>query len=289
MIKILVKFIIDSDGESPKQLVERLRLVGGVPLVGEYDVEVPMSETDRLFPKLEAIHRALRGSGVFYSVSTTSGSGETRAIEASTDEQKILDMRKQIYWAKLARWKDMGIDTTSLEELLERDIEKFKEVSRTYLKEHLDQAQVVEDVTENFKKIDGTVYAFIDNSGVALDDICKACNIDEHESVLSLARLITAGRVTRLTTGDKETYVRIKLTRTLRNPTKSTPAKTPAEASERVFKAVQSKGSTFQQICRQALLPEGQVLSALSELMNSSRLKRVKRGESTLYMHQKEK
>lgn len=288
MIKILVKFVIDSDGESPRQLVERLRAVGGVPLVGEYDVEIPMSETDRLFPKLDAIHRALRGSGALYSVSTSSGSVEKADVGASADEQKILDMRKQLYWAKLVRWKEMGVDTSPLEELLETDIEKFKEVSRTYLREHLDQAQVVEDVTENLKKIDQTVYACLDYDGVPLDKICKSCDIDEHEAVLSLARLITAGRATRLTSGDKETYVRIKRTRTLKNPTKPRPAETLDEALERVFESIHHKGSTFQQICRQARLPEGQVLSSLSDLMTSGKLKRVKRGDNTIYLRKKE-
>ena len=62
MLRILLKFMISSDGESPGQLVQRLRKVGGIPLAGMYDIEVPLSDNDRLFPKLEEIHKRSGGA-----------------------------------------------------------------------------------------------------------------------------------------------------------------------------------------------------------------------------------
>jgi len=49
----------------------------------------------------------------------------------------------------------------------------------------------------------------------------RLTSLGEHEVVLSLARLITAGRVTRLPKEDKEIYVRVKRLRTLREKASS--------------------------------------------------------------------
>jgi len=284
MIKIFVKFIIDSDGESPKQVVERLRHLGGVPMVGEHDVEIPLSETERLFPKLEAIHKSLKGSGVFYTVSTDSGAADIESDDASS-EQKLIAMKKQIYMAKLARWREMGVDTKALEELLEKDIDKFREVSKSFLKEHLDKAQVVRDVHQSLKINDEAVYSAIDDIGVTLEKICKLTTLNEHETVLSLARLITAGRATRITKDGVETYVRVKRMRTLKGEGDLSPAADNEEAMERVKEIIHAKGSTFRQICRVSRLPEGQVMNALSELLKKGELRSIKRGKNTVYIH----
>ncbi|MDH4123562.1 MAG: hypothetical protein OEV21_05735 [Thermoplasmata archaeon] len=284
MLKIFVKFIIDSDGESPKNLVERLRAMGGVALVGEYDVEIPLGETERLFPKLDEIHRALKGSGALYTVDTGVSHGEDNKFE-TTGEHRIPEIRKKVYLAKLARWKEMGIDIKPLEELLETDFERFKEVSKTYLREHLDKAQIVADVTENLKKVDAVVYSSVDDLGVTIESICRVCGVDEHDAILSLARLIAAGRVTRTMLGDNEVYARVKKTRTVwEERPESTPATSSIEAEERVLKAIHAKGSTFKRICKISQLPEGQAMNALSELLNKDRVKSIRRGKNTVYI-----
>ena len=292
MIKIYVKFQISSDGESPKQLVERLRVIGGIPLVGEYDVEVPLQEAERLFPKLEAIHRALKGSRAYYSVTTGI---ETPKVTASqdiieeearkiSDDQKMLELRKKMYKAKLSRWREMGIDTGTLEELLETDIERFKEVSKTYLKEHLDKSKIVEDVARDLKQVDEEVYSCIDDLGVNFDSICRLCNLTENESILSLGRLISAGKITWQTKDDKEIYMRILPKKLARPEEEIMSAQTPEQAEGRVLANIKIRGSTVKQICRDARLPEGQVMSALADLLKSGKAKSAKRGATTVYV-----
>ena len=271
MIRILVKFIIDSDGESPRQIVERLGSLGGVPIVGEYDIEVPLLENERLFPKLEAIHKALKGSGVFYSVYTGIETGEAERQIAS-GEQKIAEIKKKIYTAKLARWREMGVDTKPLEEILEKDLDKFREVSMTYLKEHLDKAQVVRDVHQSLRLND------------ELENLCKLTSLNEHEVILSLARLISAGKVTRVPREDKEVYVRVKRMRTLKADSEAMPAEDFDEAISRIKEAIHPKGSTFRQICRVSKLPEGQAMNALSEILKRGELRSIRKGKNTVYI-----
>jgi hypothetical protein len=292
MIKILVKFLISSDGESPKQLVERLRAIGGIPLAGEYDIEVPLQEAERPFPKLEAIHRALKGSGAYYSVTTGIETPKVKAsqdiIEAEdrkiSDDQNMLELRKKTYRAKLSRWREMGVDTGTLEELLETDIERFKEVSKTYLKEHLDKNKIVEGVARDLKQIDEEVYSCIDDLGVNFDSICRLCNLTENDSILSLGRLISAGKITWQTKDDKEIYMRILPKKLARIEEEVMPAQTPEQAEGRVLASMKVRGSTVKRICRDARLPEGQVMSALADLLKNGKVKSAKRGATTVYI-----
>jgi hypothetical protein len=64
MIKTYIRVELSSEGESPKQIIERMRRMGAVPVVGDYDFEMDLDDDERLFDKLEEIHLALKGSNV---------------------------------------------------------------------------------------------------------------------------------------------------------------------------------------------------------------------------------
>src|SRR3989339_2107914 len=70
MIKTFTKVELSSEGESPKEVVERMRQIGATPLVGDFDFEMDLGDVERLFDKLEDVHHALRGSSVRYRVTT---------------------------------------------------------------------------------------------------------------------------------------------------------------------------------------------------------------------------
>jgi hypothetical protein len=286
MIKIYVKFVINSGAESPKKLVDRLRRIGGTPLIGEHDVEIPLDENERLFHKLEAVHRALKGSGAYYSVSTgIEGIGRVANDVPYLDQRKNLEIRKKFYRAKLARWKEMGIDTAVLEELLDKDLDKFKEISKAYIREHLERGKVVEGSPRDLKQVDEMILEAVDDLGVSLTSICKMCELSEKEVMMSLGRLISTGKVRRNVKGEKEIYIRAVRKRGGATPSVDiTPAKSEAESIQRVLSAIRTKGSTVKQICRDSRLPEGQVMDALAELLKSKRLRSAKRGRGSVYL-----
>jgi len=294
MLKILIKFMINSDGESPGQLVERLRDIGGVPMAGDYDVGIPLSDEDRLFPKIDEIHQALKGSGVLYSLYTggdepeQKDEGISNVLQKDGGDQKLLEIRKNMYRSKLFRWREMGVDTAHLEELLETDIDKFREESKNFLREHLDKNRVIEDVdSRDLKKIDEKVYERVDDAGVSIGEICSACTLGENDSVLSLGRLMSAGKVVCITREGNEFYTRAPPHEPEKVEGGQPTAGAEGEAQQRVLEAVLAKGSTFRQICDKSGLPEEQVLNALSELLEKSLLKTGKRGKSTIYLKQK--
>lgn len=284
MIKIYVKFIVSSGGESPKQLVERLRRIGGVPLIGEYDVEIMLGERERLFHKLDAVHRALKGSGALYSVSTGLEGIESTEADMSPAELKSLEVKRKFYREKLAHWKEMGVDTSVLEELLEKDLEKFKEISRTYIREHIERGKGAEETLLESKELDKMIMASLDTSGVSLQSISKFSGLDKSDVAASLERLISAGKVKKLTRARKEIYIRVTKRKAPPPKVVVTPAKSEPEAIQRALSAIRTKGSTVKQICRDSRLPEGQVMNALAELLKSKRLRSVKRGRGMVYL-----
>src|SRR5512137_1603566 len=139
MIKTYIRVELGSEGESPKQVIERMRRIGAVPVVGDYDFELSLDDDERLFDKLEEIHHALRGANVRYTLTTLTGA-EAATLEKSRHEithyvnQKPLELRKSLYKAKLERWREMDLDVSELESLLDSDLDRFKAVSKEFLK-----------------------------------------------------------------------------------------------------------------------------------------------------------
>jgi hypothetical protein len=299
MIRILVKFIINSEGESPSQLVERLRPLGGSPLSGEYDVEVPLGDGDRVFAKLDSIHAAMKGSRAHYSIMTSGGdAGEGNVSKEGmpnvplqgSGDQPLIDAKKNMYRAKLARWREMGLDTGHLEVLLDTDIEKFREESRNFLRDHLDKHKVVEDAVRDLKTIDEEVYGKVDAKGTTLSEICQMCRIDENEAILSLGRLMSVGKIVLEIKDGVELYSRARhIVVTLSEKSASQP-ETPSEGGpapvgteEKVFDAIKRGGSTLKQVCADSGLPEEEVLGAISWLINGGRVRTSKKGKNAVY------
>src|SRR4030042_799251 len=111
---------MSSEGESPKQIIERMRKIGAVPIVGDYDFELKLEDDKRLFDKLEEIHHSLRGANVRYTLTTrTDIDVETLAKNRHEVthyvDQKPVELKKALYKAKLDRWKEMGLDGSELE------------------------------------------------------------------------------------------------------------------------------------------------------------------------------
>lgn len=211
MIKTYVRVEISSEGESPVQIIERMRKIGAVPVVGDYDFELQVPEDVRIFDKLEEIHKALTGSKVRYTV-TTRNEGATE--RPATDKKEIghygdmrpQELRRAVYKAKLERWKEMGLDVTELEAILEQDLDKFKEASKQFLRTRLDHMSVIKDRKSEDNLVDGQVLALLDESGKTLPELVSSTGFSEEQVMLSLGRLISSGSAVRVQTDSAEIY-----------------------------------------------------------------------------------
>ena len=211
MIKTYIRVELSSEGESPKQIIERMRKIGAVPLVGDFDFEMSLGDDERLFDKLDEIHHALHGSSIRYTVTTRTDADSETSIHMRQQalhlvDQKPMELRKALYKAKLERWKDMGLDVTELEGLLEKDLDRFKAASKDFLRTHLDKLSVVKDKHPPENRIDGEILALLDEDGKTMQQILTATGYFEDQATLSIGRLISAGSVRRAQNEGRERF-----------------------------------------------------------------------------------
>jgi hypothetical protein len=289
MIKTYVRVELGSEGESPKKVIERMRKIGAVPVVGDFDFELSLGEDERLFDRLEEIHKALKGADVRYSLTTLTD------VEARTAErgklithyvdQKPIELKKALYKAKLERWKDMGLDVSELEILLDDDLDKFKIASRDFLRTRLDHMSVVKDRKSEDNVVDGQVLALLDESGISLIDIISATGFSEEQVTLSMGRLISSGSATRVQKNGAEMYCLIPPPAPVVRKTLSlVPARNEKEVRKRVFDSIGNEGSTVKDIIRIARLPREQVEEGLGKLEAAGRIRKVEKAKRELFV-----
>lgn len=279
MNKIFVKIAVSSEGESPKRLVERMKRIGALPLVGDFDFELTLNPDERLFDKIELVHRALKGARVWYTVTTLADA--SRPLEGDTAARPIAPlvdlkppaMKKDVYKAKIQRWKEMGLDVSELEALLENDIERFRETSKDFLRTHLNNVSVISDKHPPDNQLDGQVLALLGESGKTIDEISKATGYSEDQVTISLGRLISAGSARRFQDDNTEKYVLIPPPAPPVKRLRLLPAEDDEEAEDRVLNAISPNGSTREQILRATRMPESQVSAALASLSKKGRIR----------------
>jgi len=290
MIKTYVRVLLNSDGESPKKVIERMRKVGATPVVGDYDFELTLLDDERLFDKLEDIHLALRGSGVTYTVTTQTDaeaapSERTRKIVGRFVDMKPVELKKSLFKAKIERWRDMGLDVSELETILNEDPDKFREASKEFLRTHLDRLSVVKDVGQSENKVDGEILALLDENGKTISEIAQATGHFEDQVVLSLGRLISSGSARREQRGSAEVYSMVHPPApVIRKALDIDPAKDDEDAEKRVLEAISEKGGTAKEVIRSARLPRQQFMKAMSALLSSGKVKKIQRSGKEFYI-----
>jgi len=289
MIRTYIRVDMSSEGESPKHIIERMRTIGAIPVVGDYDFELDLGDDERIFDRLEDIHRALRGSSVRYSVTTRTGveatdAGEQGKCVIRLVDQKPIELKKAVYKAKLDRWREMGLDVSEMEPLLEKDLDDFKAKSKDFLRTHLDNLSVVKDKSPQDNLIDGHILAVLDEDGKSIEDIRTGTQYGEELVTLSLGRLISAGSARMAKIGSQELYCLVlPPAPPMRRQLKLISAADDAEAEERVFNAASPEGSTKEQLIRTSRLPHDQAAKAIASLSKTGRMRVVRKGNSALF------
>lgn len=272
MIRTYVRVELSSEGESPKQVIERMRKIGAVPVVGDYDFELPLADDERLFDKLEEIHRVLQGSGVRYTITTRTDVDTQQSVWFRQPfvhylGQKPVELRKAVYRAKLERWREMGLDVSELEELLEKDLDRFKSASKEFLRTHLDRMAVIRDKRPADNVVDGEILALLDERGKTLEELVAATGYFEDQVTLSLGRLISSGSAKRVQDGARELYCLIPPPAPIvRRAVKVVPAKSDDEAMARAYSYIPKEGILVRDLVQATRLPRDQLKKALALL-----------------------
>jgi len=289
MIRTYIRVELSSEGESPKQVIDRMRKIGGVPVVGDYDFEFPLADDQRLFDRLEEIHHALRGANVRYTVSTRTDSDAESGYAGRKQvmryvDQKPLELKKSLYKAKLERWKEMGLDVSELEFLLEEDLDKFKAASKEFLRTHLDRLSIIQDKRPQENRIDGEILALLDEEGKTLEQLTTATGYFEDQVTLSIGRLISAGSARRVPKDSTEIFCLIPPPAPqIRKAIEVMPAKDADEAKARVYEFVPPEGVSSKDLIRSAKLPREQLNKAIESLGEEGKIRTERKGKKDWY------
>ena len=289
MIKTYIRVQLGSEGESPKKVIERMRKIGAVPVVGDFDFELTVGDDERLFDRLEDVHKALKGSDVRYTL-TTLTDAEAKGIEGGKvithrADQRPVELKKALYKAKLGRWKEMGLDVSELEKILDVDIESFKSASREFLRTHLDHMSIVKDRKSEDNEVDGQVLALLEEKGLSLNAIISATGFSEEQALLSLGRLIASGSATRVQEGSLELYRLVPPPApVVRKVVAEVPAETGDEANKRILESIASDGSSLKDIIRSSRLPRKQVEDGLEQLASEGKITKAGKGRTEVFV-----
>jgi len=289
MIKTYIRVELGSEGESPKQVIERMRKIGAVPVVGDFDFELSLEDDQRLFDRLEEVHRVLKGASVRYTV-TTLTDAEVKTAERGKlithhVDQKPVELKKALYKAKLERWKDMGLDVAELEALLDTDLDEFKAASKDFLRTRLDHMSIVTDRKSENNVVDGQVLALLDERGISLVDIISTTGFSEEQVTLSLGRLISSGSAARIQNGQIELYNLVPPPApTVRKTISLIPARDDAEARKRILSSIEAEGSTLKDLIRTSRLPREQLDEGLGKLMASGKVRKVEKDKKEFFI-----
>jgi len=289
MIKTYIRVQLGSEGESPKKVIERMRKIGAVPVVGDFDFELTVGDDERLFDRLEDVHKALKGSDVRYTL-TTLTDAEAKGIEGGKvithrADQRPVELKKALYKAKLGRWKEMGLDVSELEKILDIDIESFKSASREFLRTHLDHMSIVKDRKSEDNEVDGQVLALLEEKGLSLNAIISATGFSEEQALLSLGRLIASGSATRVQEGSLELYRLVPPPApVVRKVVAEVPAETGDEANKRILESIASDGSSLKDIIRASRLPRKQVEDGLEQLASEGKITKAGKGRTEVFV-----
>jgi len=289
MIKTYIRVELSSEGESPKQVIERMRKIGALPVVGDYDFELALGEDERIFDKLEEIHHTLRGSSVRYTVTTRT---DIDAREATGGRQPVVhyvgqkpvELKKAVYKAKLERWREMGLDVAELEEILEKDLDRFKAASKEFLRTHLDKLSVIKDRRPSDNVVDGEVLALLDEKGKTLDEIVSTTGYFEDQVTLSLGRLISSGSARRVQEDGREMFCLVPPPApAVRKAVPVVPAKNEDDARARAYSYIPKEGITSKDLLRATRLPRDQLKEAVEALEEKGMISVDRSGKKEVY------
>ncbi|HEX7391441.1 MAG TPA: hypothetical protein VF374_00620 [Thermoplasmata archaeon] len=288
MIKTFIRVELSSEGESPRQVIERMRRIGAVPLVGDFDFELNLEEDRRLFDKLEEIHHALKGANVRYTI-TTRTDAEAASMAQNRYEvthyvgEKPVELKRAVYKAKLERWKEMGLDVSELETILNHDLDKFKAASREFLRTHLDEISVVKDRRSDDNIIDGKILALLDENGKTLPDLMRRTGLNEESVMLSLGRLISSESAKRIVKDSSELYCLVPPPApVVRKTLQLIPAKDDEDAERRLLEVIPDNGISSKEAMRSSRLPREQLDKAAIGLKSKGKIRIIVRGKKVL-------
>lgn len=69
-MKLCIKFYFSSEGVSPLEVIKRIRKIGFLPEVGDYDAVVKLDRPEDYTQVVEKLYSTMKGTKVTYTLTT---------------------------------------------------------------------------------------------------------------------------------------------------------------------------------------------------------------------------
>ncbi len=201
-MKVYVRVEFVSDGRPPSEVEEAFSKVGFGQVKGTntFEADVPDVQSGRA--KLDEMHAALRGMGVIYEPSLGRPS---EGIPGQT----------MGYQERLAKWKEAGIDSDELLELLQYDVERFKSRGLEMMRAQLERVALerereireAEAKGRIEKARDRIIASVKEEGGKTIQQLMAVTGLDENILTQMLDDLVKKGKLTATQSGRRVAFV----------------------------------------------------------------------------------
>jgi len=202
-MKSFVKIIYSSAGKFPSEIEAILTSAKFTRVNGTNTFETEVPDEEQALASINALHEVLKGQGVIYEP------GFRRGNEAAGPQGG--------YKERMAKWKDAGLDTEELFDLLKYDVDRFKDRGLEMMRGQLDRVAAEREheihEVEAKEKVERAkerlMTAIASEGGQTFSQLALITGLDEDMLTQMLDELVKKGRVAARQSGRRVAYVAI--------------------------------------------------------------------------------
>jgi predicted transcriptional regulator len=201
-MKAFVKVIHFSDGKAPAEVEAVMKAQGFARVKGTSIFEAEVADEAGGHAKIESLHHALKGMNLIYEPNIG------RPPEAAT-------AGAHGYKERMAKWKDIGLDTEELADLLQYDADRFRMRGLEMFRVQLDrvaaerQREIREaEARERIERARGKILnAVKEPGGQTFQQLAAAAGVDEEILTQMLDEMVKKGQIAARQSGRRVAYV----------------------------------------------------------------------------------
>ncbi len=202
-MKAYIKMIYSSEGASPDEVESALKDSGFLRLRGSSVFEAEVREDSEFTERLGDLHDILEGLEVRYMPSIQ--------VPEEVSASEVPGYRK-----RLEKWRSIGIDVDELMELLEGDMEKFKERAKetwaTQIDRILDEreGEIVElETKRKLDEVRSSILRGVETEGRTFHELLDITDIETDALSELLDDLVEKGKIRAEQSGRQVVFVRV--------------------------------------------------------------------------------
>jgi len=188
-MKAYIQVIYSSEGASPDEVEKAFKDTGFLRLKGSSIYEIDVVEDSELTGRLGKLHDALRGLEVRYMPSIQ--------VPEGVSSSDVPGFRQ-----RLEKWRVIGVDVDELLEVLERDVEEFRERAREIWTAQIDriaddkEGEAAEfDAKRKLERAREGILSEIETEGKTFHELLSTIDIETGLLSEMLDDLVDKGRI----------------------------------------------------------------------------------------------